>query len=167
MAAPLVTCLLFDNQAEEAANHYVSIFAPDSAITYTKHYTAAGQEAHKQTPGAVLLVEFTLRGQKFVALNGGKQAGNFNNGVSFQIDCDDQAEVDRFWDRLGEGGDESTRQCSWIADKYGISWQVVPKAMKRFLASEDREASDRAMVAMMGMKKLDIAALQKAFDGAE
>ncbi|KAJ6780529.1 hypothetical protein PWT90_03165 [Aphanocladium album] len=166
MAAPLVTCLWFDKEAEEAAQHYVSIFAPNSAITYTKHYTAAGQDTHKQPPGAVLLVEFTLRGQKFVALNGGKQAWSFNPGVSFQIDCEDQAEVDHFWDKLGAGGDESAQKCSWLSDRYGVSWQVVPKVMKTFLASDDKEASDRAMVAMMGMKKLDIAALQKAFDNA-
>lgn len=166
-ANPIITCLWFANEAEEAANYYVSIFAPDSAITHTQRYTEAGQETHKMKPGSVLVVEFTLRGQKFVALNGGKQAWSFNESVSFQVDCEDQAEVDRFWDALGKGGDEKKQQCGWLADRYGLSWQVAPKVLKKFLASEDRAASDRAMVAMMKMKKLDIAGLQKAFDGKE
>lgn len=160
----LVTCLWFANEAAEAAEYYVSIFAPHSAVTYTKHYTSAGADKHGQEPGSVLVVEFTLRGQKFVALNGGKQDWSFNPGVSFQVECDDQDEIDHFWNKLGEGGDPAAQQCAWVADKYGVSWQVLPKVMKKLLSSDDREAADRAMVAMMGMKKLEIAGLQKAFD---
>ncbi|TQV95214.1 3-demethylubiquinone-9 3-methyltransferase [Cordyceps javanica] len=180
MAAPLTTCLWFDDQAEEAARYYVSVFAPDSALTRTQRHTAATTTAGQDTtpaaaaqeradPGgrsSVLLVEFALRGQRFVALNGGPQPWSFNPAVSFQVDCADQAEVDRFWAALGDGGDESAQKCGWVADRYGVSWQVVPEVVKALLASDDREAADRAMTAMMGMKKLDIAALQKAFDNA-
>lgn len=168
MAAPLTTCLWFSNQAQEVADYYVSIFAPDAAITGTKHHTAAGQATHKQPAGSVLLVEFTLRGQRFVALNGGdpQDTWPFTPRLSLQVDCADQAEVDRLWAALGAGGDEAAQRCGWLADRYGVSWQVVPTAMKAFLAAEDREAAARAMAAMMGMKKLDIAALQKAFDNA-
>ncbi len=171
-AAPLITCLWFATEAEEAANYYVSIFRPDAAITSVRHHTAAGHATHQRPAGSVLLVEFTLRGQKFVALNGGtpQDTWSFTPRVSFQIDCADQAEVDRFWAALGDGeeggeGSKVPRRCGWLGDKYGVSWQVVPTALKTFLAAEDREAADRAMTAMMGMEKLDIAALQKAFDG--
>ncbi|OAA63185.1 3-demethylubiquinone-9 3-O-methyltransferase [Cordyceps fumosorosea ARSEF 2679] len=149
-AAPFTTCLWFADEAEEAARHYVSIFAPDAAITRTQHYTAAGQTTHKQP-----------------RLRAARREWSFNPSVSFQVDCADQAEVDRLWEALGKDTvDPASRRCGWVADRYGVSWQVVPAVMKRLLGSEDREAADRAMVAMMGMEKLDIAALQKAYDNA-
>ncbi|KPM34949.1 hypothetical protein AK830_g11620 [Neonectria ditissima] len=159
------TCLWFDNQAEEAANHYVSTFGGDSKITSVQRYTSAGKEQHGREPGSVMVVEFELRGSRFVGLNGGPAKWSFNEAVSFQVDCEDQAEVDHFWEKLGEGGDESRRQCGWIADKWGVAWQVVPKALKEMLSSGDKAASDRATVAMMSMKKLDIALLRKAYEG--
>ncbi|UNI13605.1 hypothetical protein JDV02_000332 [Purpureocillium takamizusanense] len=167
MSLGITTCLLFNNEAGDAADFYVSVFAPNSRIITRQHYSKAGQEMHGQEPGSVLLVEFELGGRRFVALNGGTSASTpprgFNESVSFQVDCADQAEVDRFWDKLS--ADPAREQCSWLADKYGVSWQIVPKRMKEMLAAEDRAAADRAMVAMMGMKKLDIAALEKAFAG--
>ncbi|KAK5988427.1 hypothetical protein PT974_12582 [Cladobotryum mycophilum] len=165
MALPITTCLWFDNQAEEVANYYVSIFQPNSKILTTRHYTKAGQENHGGVPGSVMIVEFELRGQRFVALNGGKQPWSFNASISFQIDCDNQAEVDHFWDKLTAGGDESRQQCGWVSDKFGLSWQVVPKVLKEMLGSDDRAASDRVMIEMMKMKKLDVAGLEKAFAG--
>ncbi|KAM5352668.1 hypothetical protein ACJ41O_005390 [Fusarium nematophilum] len=159
------TCLWFDNQAEEAANHYVSIFAPNSSITSTQRYSSAGQEHHGREPGSVMVVEFTLRGHHFVALNGGPAQWKFSEAISLMVDCADQAEVDHFWGRLGEGADASRQQCGWLADKFGVAWQVTPRVLKEMLGSKDREAADRATVAMMGMKKLDVAELEKAFRG--
>ncbi|KAH7149164.1 Glyoxalase/Bleomycin resistance protein/Dihydroxybiphenyl dioxygenase [Dactylonectria estremocensis] len=161
----ITTCLWFDTQAEEAANHYVAAFGGDSKITSTQHYTSGGKEFHGREPGSVMVVEFELRGNRFVGLNGGPAKWNFNEAVSFQVDCDDQAEVDHFWEKLGEGGDESKRQCGWIPDKFGVSWQVVPKALKKMLGSDDKEAASRASVAMMHMRKFDIALLEQAFKG--
>ncbi|KAH6874716.1 3-demethylubiquinone-9 3-methyltransferase-domain-containing protein [Thelonectria olida] len=161
----ITTCLWFENQAEEAANHYVATFGGDSKITHVQRYTSAGKEHHGQEPGSVMVVEFELRGNRFVGLNGGKMPWAFNEAISFQIDCDDQAEVDHFWEKLGEGGNEEKRQCGWLADKYGVAWQVVPKALKTMLGSEDKAAAGRATEAMMKMKKMDIGLLEKAFKG--
>ncbi|KAH6986224.1 3-demethylubiquinone-9 3-methyltransferase-domain-containing protein [Ilyonectria robusta] len=161
----ITTCLWFDNQAEEAANHYVSTFGGDSKITTTQRYSSAGEDTHGRQPGSVMVVEFELRGNRFVGLNGGPAKWSFNEAISFQVECEDQAEVDHFWEKLGEGGDESRRQCGWIADKYGVAWQVVPKALKRMLSSDDKAAAGRATVEMMKMKKLDIGLLEKAFKG--
>lgn len=157
------TCLWFDGQAEEAAQLYTSVF-PDSKITHRQHYTATGQDIHGQKPGSLMVVEFEINGQQFVGLNGGPLFKH-SEAVSFQIDCDDQAEIDHYWEKLGEGGDPARRQCGWLADRFGVAWQVVPKALKEMLSSDDKAAADRATEAMMGMKKMDIAGLRKAFEG--
>lgn len=159
----IAPCLWFENQAEEAAKFYTSIFK-NAKITETSYYGEAGKEQHGMPPGSVLMVSFELNGQTFRALNGGP-AFHFNEAISFQIDCEDQAEVDYYWEKLKEGGDPDAQQCSWLKDKYGVSWQVVPKIMLKFLTDPDTVKSQRAMAAMMKMKKLDIATLQKAFDG--
>ncbi|RSL40717.1 hypothetical protein BHE90_013789 [Fusarium euwallaceae] len=159
------TCLWFENQAEEAANYYVSIFAPDSKITTIQRYSEAGKEQHGREPGSVMVVEFDLRGHHFVALNGGPAPWKFSEAISLMVDCKDQAEVDHFWEKLGEGADHSRQQCGWLGDKFGIAWQVTPTVLKEMLSSGDKAAADRATVAMMKMKKLDIAELEKAFKG--
>ena len=152
------TCLWFDGQAEEAAHHYVSIFK-NSEVGDVTRYTEAGPG----TPGSVVTVEFTANGQRFVALNGGPEF-TFNEAISFQIHCADQEEVDHYWNRLLEGGGEPG-PCGWLKDKYGVSWQVVPRALIEMVGSTDREKAARATKAMLSMGKLDIAALRKAYDG--
>jgi predicted 3-demethylubiquinone-9 3-methyltransferase (glyoxalase superfamily) len=159
----ITTCLWFNGQAEEAATFYTSIF-PNSSITHIQRYTEAGRATHGQEPGTVLVAQFELDGHRFVGLNGGPLY-TFSPAVSFQIDCADQAEVDYYWGKLGEGGDLARQQCGWVADKFGVSWQVVPTRLKELLASEDREGAGRATEAMMKMKKLDVAELEKAFRG--
>ncbi|KAF2177577.1 hypothetical protein K469DRAFT_742465 [Zopfia rhizophila CBS 207.26] len=159
----ITTCLWFDGQAEEAATFYTSIFA-NSKITSIQHYTDAGQEIHGHKAGKVMIVEFNLNGHYFVALNGGPEF-KFNEAISFQIDCANQEEVDYYWDKLGDGGDEKRKVCGWLADKYGVAWQVVPTALKEMLSDKDMEKVKRTTVAMMTMKKMDIAGLRKAFEG--
>ncbi|KAF4979496.1 hypothetical protein FZEAL_4316 [Fusarium zealandicum] len=161
----ITTCLWFDNQAEEAANHYVSIFAPNSKISNVQRYTSAGQGQHGREPGSVMIVEFELRGNHYVGLNGGPAKWKFSEAISLMVDCKDQDEVDHFWEKLGEGADHSHQQCGWLSDKFGVAWQVVPTRLKELLGSEDRDGADRAMGAMMKMKKLDIEGLEKAFKG--
>ncbi|MEU0675885.1 VOC family protein [Streptomyces sp. NPDC006172] len=151
------TCLWFDGQAEEAAHHYTSIFE-NSGVGHVTRYSEAGPGV----PGTVLTVEFTANGQKFVALNGGPEF-KFNEAVSFQIDCADQAEVDRYWSSLLEGGGEPG-PCGWLKDKYGVSWQVVPRRLLEMIDGPGEQAA-RAMKAMFAMGKLDIAALEKAYSG--
>ncbi|WP_432033405.1 VOC family protein [Streptomyces antibioticus] len=153
------TCLWFDGQAEEAAHHYVSIFK-NSRIGDVTRYTEAGPGP----AGTVLTVEFTANGQKFVALNGGPEF-RFNEAISFQIGCADQAEIDFYWDRLLDGGGEPG-PCGWLKDKYGVSWQVVPTALMEMITSGEPEKGARAMKAMLGMGKLDLAALRSAYDGS-
>jgi predicted 3-demethylubiquinone-9 3-methyltransferase (glyoxalase superfamily) len=159
----IVPCLWFDSQAEEAARFYASVF-PNSKIGQITHYGKAGQEIHGRPEGSVLTVEFELDGQTFTALNGGPLF-RFNEAVSFQIFCETQEEVDDYWDKLSAGGDPAAQQCGWLRDRFGLSWQVVPSAMMRMLSDPDAVKSQRAMAAMMQMQKLDIAALQRAFDG--
>ncbi|MDX6345887.1 MAG: hypothetical protein QOF84_677 [Streptomyces sp.] len=151
------TCLWFDGQAEEAANHYLSIFK-NSQIGRIGRYTEAGPGP----AGSVLAVEFELNGQKFVGLNGGPQF-TFDEAISFQIHCDDQDEVDYYWSRLTEGGEEGP--CGWLKDKFGVSWQVVPRMLIDLIGDPDPEKAKRTTQAMMAMSKLDIAALRKAYDG--
>ena len=155
--------LWFDTQAEDAARFYTGIFK-DSNLGSITHYPAAGQEITGKPPGSVMTVEFELNGTTFVALNGGPDF-KFNEAVSFEIPCDDQAEVDYYWDKLSEGGDPAAQQCGWLKDKFGLSWQVVPRGMDELLSHPDREKSERAMEAMLRMKKLDMAELQRAFNG--
>ena len=127
-------------------------------------YTAVGQEIHGQEPGSVMTVEFELNGMSFIGLNGGPHF-TFNEAVSFEVPCDDQAEVDYYWERLGEGGDPAAQQCGWLKDRFGVSWQVVPRGWEAMLNDPDAEKVARATAAMFQMKKLDIAELQRAFDG--
>jgi predicted 3-demethylubiquinone-9 3-methyltransferase (glyoxalase superfamily) len=159
----ITPCLWFDREAEAAANYYIGIF-PNSKISEITYYTEAGQDQHRMPAGTALTVAFDLDGFAFTALNGGP-VFKFNEAVSFQIYCDNQQEVDHYWDRLGEGGPPEAQQCGWIKDKFGLSWQIVPVRMMEMLTSSDKAASGRAMEAMMGMKKLDIAALEKAYAG--
>lgn len=163
LVSKIVPCLWFDNQAKEAAEFYVSVFK-GARIVNVSHYTNAGREVHGRPAGSVMTVEFEIAGQRFTALNGGPHF-KLNEAVSFQVMCDDQAEVDYFWRRLSEGGEQV--QCGWLKDRFGLSWQVVPKMMAELFTDADPEKSGRAMRAMLGMKKLDIAALRRAYDGAK
>ncbi|HVF78842.1 MAG TPA: VOC family protein [Solirubrobacteraceae bacterium] len=149
--------LWLDTEAEEAANFYVSVFK-NSRIVSVARYTEAGP----REAGTVMTVEFDLDGQRFVAINGGPQF-TFDEAVSFQINCEDQDEVDYYWERLTDGGEES--QCGWLKDRYGLSWQVVPVGMEELFSDSDPTRSARAMKAMFGMRKLDVAALRAAADG--
>jgi predicted 3-demethylubiquinone-9 3-methyltransferase (glyoxalase superfamily) len=154
----ITPCLWFDTQGEDAANFYVSIF-PNSRITDVSHYGEAGP----REAGTVLTVEFELDGTPFTALNGGPEF-TFDEAISFQISCKDQAEVDHYWDGLLSGGGQES-QCGWLKDRFGVSWQVVPVQLMECLAGPDPEGVERATKAMLGMKKLDLAALQAAADG--
>ncbi|MEU6366882.1 VOC family protein [Streptomyces sp. NPDC046931] len=152
------TCLWFDGQAEEAADFYVSVFK-NSRLGRVGRYTDAGPGP----AGSVMAVEFVANGQKFVALNGGPQF-TFSEAISFQIFCDDQDEVDHYWNRLTEGGGEPG-PCGWLKDRYGLSWQVVPARLIELISDPDPEKAARTTQVMMTMSKLDIAALEKAYAG--
>lgn len=156
-------CLWFDNQAEEAAKFYTSVFK-NSRIVKVSRYGEAGREVHGRPPGSVMVVAFELDGQPFVALNGGP-AFKFNEAISFQIGCETQKEVDYFWEKLSEGGDKNAQQCGWLKDKYGLSWQVVPSVLPEMISDPDTKKSQRAFEAMLQMKKLDIDKLQRAYGG--
>ncbi|OCJ03538.1 hypothetical protein A6U86_30975 [Rhizobium sp. AC27/96] len=154
----IAPCLWFAREAEEAANFYVSIF-PDSRIDHVQKNiidTPAGK------PDEVLVVNFTLAGQRFMALNGGSRI-EFNHAISLEIDCADQAEVDRLWNGLCDGG--APVECGWVTDRYGVSWQVVPTVLGKYLADPDAAKAARVMQALMGMVKLDIAGLEDAYRG--
>jgi predicted 3-demethylubiquinone-9 3-methyltransferase (glyoxalase superfamily) len=150
--------LWFDTEAEEAAGFYTSVFE-NSRIVNVTHYP----EAAPRPAGMVMTVEFELDGQRFVGINGGPEF-KFDEAVSFQINCDTQEDVDYFWERLSQGGEEGP--CGWLKDRYGLSWQVGPTGMEELFADADPERAQRAMQAMLGMRKLDIAALRSAADGA-
>ena len=156
-------CLWYDHEAEDAAKFYITIFK-NSKITSVSRYGEAGQEIHGQKPGSVMTVVFELNGQPFTALNGGP-VFKFTEAVSFQIECETQEEVDYYWERLTAGGDPEAQQCGWLKDKFGLSWQVTPKILPKLLTDPDTSKSQRAMQAMLQMKKLDIAGLQRAFEG--
>lgn len=153
-------CLWFDGEAEEAAKFYVSLL-PDSRIEVVQKniIDSPGGKA-----GSVLVVEFTLAGQHFMALNGGRRF-EYTHAVSFKIDCADQAEVDRLWDGLLADGGEAER-CGWLRDRFGLYWQIIPSALPKYLGGSDRAGASRAMAAMLQMVKLDIAALKKAYEGS-
>jgi predicted 3-demethylubiquinone-9 3-methyltransferase (glyoxalase superfamily) len=159
----IAPCLWFDDQAEEAANFYLSIF-PNSKITEVARYGKAGREIHGRPEGSVMTVAFELDGQQFVALNGGP-IFQFNEAVSFQIYCQSQEEVDYYWEKLTAGGDPKAQQCGWLKDKFGLSWQVVPVALLAMVTDKDPVKSQRATEAMLQMKKFDIEKLRKAFAG--
>lgn len=156
-------CLWFTNQAEEAANFYVGIFR-NSRIEKIARYGAAGQEHHHKPPGSVMTVAFLLDGQNFTALNGGS-IFRFSEAISLQVNCDTQEEVDYFWDKLSEGGDENAQQCGWLKDKFGLSWQIVPSIVPEMMVDPDHAKSQRVMTAILKMKKPDIEALKQAFAG--
>ena len=149
--------LWFDTEAEEAAEFYISIFK-NSRIVSRTHYTEAGP----REAGMVMTVEFELAGQRFVGINGGTEF-KFDEAVSFQINCEDQDEVDYYWEKLTDGGEEGP--CGWLKDRFGLSWQVVPTGMEELFADPDPERAKRAMEAMLQMRKLDIATLRRAADG--
>ncbi|MEU4685186.1 VOC family protein [Streptomyces xinghaiensis] len=153
------TCLWFDGRAEEAARYYTSVFE-DGRIGKTSRYTEAGPGP----AGSVVTVDFEINGQKFVALNGGPEF-SFTEAISFQITCENQAEVDHYWDRLTEGGGQEV-QCGWVKDRFGVSWQIIPAVLLDMVGDPDPEKAKRATEAMLGMKKLDIAELRKAYEGA-
>ncbi|MEN3278566.1 MAG: hypothetical protein V7631_4356 [Massilia sp.] len=153
-------CLWFDSQAEEAANYYVGTF-PNARISAISRYGQAGRDIHAMAPGTVMSVAFELDGQPFTALNGGP-AFQFSEAISFQVRCDTQEEIDFYWDRLGAGGDELARQCGWLKDRYGVSWQIVPRQLDSLLTGPDPARTDRVMEALLKMKKLDIDALVHA-----
>jgi len=153
-------CLWYNGEAEEAAKFYVSLL-PDSKIETVQRNTV---DSPAGKAGSVLVVEFTLAGQRFVALNGGIRM-EYTHAVSFMIDCADQAEVDRLWDALTANGGRADR-CGWLRDRYGVSWQIVPTALPKYLGGPDRAGAQRAMQAMLSMVKLDIEGLRRAYEGA-
>lgn len=149
--------LWFDTEAEEAAEFYTSVFDNSRIVGVTHYPEGAPREA-----GMVMTVEFELDGQRFVGINGGPEF-SFDEAVSFEIACKDQEEVDYFWEKLTDGGRES--QCGWLEDRFGVSWQVVPAGMEELFADPDKSRAERAMKAMLGMRKLDVAALRAAAEG--
>lgn len=152
-------CLWFDGEAEEAANFYVSLL-PSSRIDHVQRNVTDGPAGKA---GTVLVVAFTLAGQRFMALNGGTRF-EYTHAISFSVDCDDQAEVDRLWDALANGG--QVERCGWLKDRYGVSWQIVPRILPKLLGDPDPAKAQRVMQAMLGMIKLDIAGLRKAAEDA-
>jgi predicted 3-demethylubiquinone-9 3-methyltransferase (glyoxalase superfamily) len=160
---PISPCLWFDDQAEEAARFYVSIFKK-AKITSITRYPAVGGEIHGRAPGSVMTVDFVLNRLAFTALNGGPLF-KFNEAISLQVLCRTQAEIDYYWEKLSEGGDERARQCGWLKDRFGLSWQVAPAGMDRMFKDPRSKATERAFAAMLQMKKLDIARLKAAFAG--
>lgn len=161
----IAPCLWFDGQAEEAARFYTSIFK-NSRIKQITRYSTAGFEVHHRPAGSVMTVEFELDEEPFTALNGGPEF-KFNEAVSLQILCANQEEIDYYWQKLGAGGDPKAQQCGWLKDKYGVSWQVVPTGLDQLFADENSPGAKRATEALLRMKKLDIAELRRAYEGAE
>ncbi len=154
----IVPNLWFDGCALEAAEFWCGIF-PNSSVTRVTPYTESG----RGETGEPMTVEYQLDGQRFVGINGGPMFA-FSEAVSFQIDCEDQAEIDHYWERLGDGG--AIQQCGWLKDRYGVSWQVVPAGIEELLSPRDPERADRVMAVMLEMVKLDLAAIRRAADGA-
>jgi predicted 3-demethylubiquinone-9 3-methyltransferase (glyoxalase superfamily) len=157
----ITNCLWFDNQAEDAANYYVSFF-PNSKIKETLHYDEASAKVSGMPEGSVLTVSFDLDGQEFLGLNGGP-AFKFSEAISFVVNCEDQAEVDKYWEKLSAVPE--SEQCGWCKDKFGVSWQVVPKILNELLMNPDKQKAGRVMQAMLEMKKLDVAKLEEAAGG--
>lgn len=159
----ITPCLWFDDQAERAATFYTSIFE-NSRIVSISRYGEAGHDVHGKPEGTVMTVAFELDGQPFTALNGGP-IFKFSEAISFQVGCETQDEVDYFWDKLSEGGNEAAQQCGWLKDQFGVSWQVVPNVLPRMLSDSDREKSERVMASMLQMKKIDIGELNRVYAG--
>jgi predicted 3-demethylubiquinone-9 3-methyltransferase (glyoxalase superfamily) len=156
-------CLWFDDQAEDAVAFYTGIFR-NSKVVNVSRYGEAGHEIHGRPAGTVMTVAFELEGQAFTALNGGP-VFKFNEAISFQVNCETQAEVDYYWEKLSEGGDPKAQQCGWLKDRYGVSWQVVPTALVEMITDPDSQKSGRVMEAMLQMKKIDIGELKRAYGG--
>lgn len=162
MQEKITPCLWFDDQAEEAAKFYTSIFE-GSKIQGITRYSGEAAEAAGRPEGSVLTVKFLLAGQEFLALNGGP-VFQFTEAVSFSVSCETQDEIDHYWEKLSEGGDEKAQQCGWLKDKYGLSWQVVPTELSGMLQDKDAAKSQRVMSALLQMKKLDLHALRQAYN---
>ena len=154
--------LWFDNQAEEAANFYTSIFK-NSKVLATVRYTEEASQAAGRPAGSVMVVDFELEGQRFTALNGGPHF-KFNEAISFVVHCQSQEEVDYYWDRLSQGGDAAAQQCGWLKDKFGVSWQITPTLLHKMLNSENQTKKDKVTKAFLQMKKFDIQKLREAYD---
>jgi predicted 3-demethylubiquinone-9 3-methyltransferase (glyoxalase superfamily) len=161
----IAPCLWFDHQAEDAAKFYIGIFK-NSKIVKVARYGEAGRDIHGKPAGSVMVVAFELDGQPFTALNGGPQF-TFNEAISLQVYCETQKEVDYFWEKLSAGGDERAQQCGWLKDKFGVSWQIIPTVLPELVGDPDSKKSQKAMEAMLQMKKLDIGVLKKVYAGAE
>lgn len=158
----ITTHLWFDHQAEKAVNFYVSTFGKDSGIDAVTRFSEEGQEIHGMEAGTIMTIDFRLRGQSFIALNGGPHF-KFNEAISLLITCKDQDEIDYFWEKLS--ADPKAEQCGWLKDKFGLSWQVVPEGMNQMLTDDDPEKVKRAMRAILQMRKIDIQKLKEAFEG--
>jgi predicted 3-demethylubiquinone-9 3-methyltransferase (glyoxalase superfamily) len=158
----ITPCLWFDGNAEEAVQFYTSVLT-NSRIGRITRYGEAGKEVHGRPAGSVLTIEFEIDGQSMMALNGGPMF-KFNEAVSFQVHCASQDEIDYYWERLSEGGDVRDQQCGWLKDRYGLSWQIVPTALGQMLQDKDAGKSGRVMSALMGMKKLDLGELRRAYE---
>jgi predicted 3-demethylubiquinone-9 3-methyltransferase (glyoxalase superfamily) len=154
--------LWFDNQAEDAAKFYVSIFKNSKIKTVTR-YGKEGYEIHRIKEGTVMTVEFEIEGQRFIALNGGPMF-KFNESISFQINCDTQEEVDYYWEKLSEGGDKKAQQCGWLKDKFGLLWQIVPTILAKMMQDKDINKTQKVMKKMLQMHKLDIKTLCQAYE---
>ncbi|MDP3816623.1 VOC family protein [Pseudomonas sp.] len=159
----IAPCLWFDDQAEQAVEFYSSIFA-NSKILNISRYGEAGHEFHGKASGTVMAISFELDGQRFSALNGGPLF-RFSEAISLQVNCQTQAEVDHYWDKLSAGGDASAQQCGWLKDQYGLSWQIVPSVLPELLSDPDARKTQRVMAALLQMQKLDIAGLHQAYAG--
>jgi predicted 3-demethylubiquinone-9 3-methyltransferase (glyoxalase superfamily) len=157
----ITPCLWFDDQAEQAAKFYTEVFK-NSRIKKISRYGKEGYEIHHRPEGSVMTVEFELDGQTFTALNGGP-VFKLNEAISFQVDCATQEEVDYYWEKLSEGGDEKAQQCGWLKDKYGLSWQIVPRVLVEMLNDPDAKKSQRVMGALLKMKKIEIETLKRAY----
>ena len=155
--------LWFDTQAEEAVKFYTAIFK-NSRVLATARYTEEASQAAGRPAGSVMVVDFELDGQRFTALNGGPHF-KFNEAISLVVHCKSQEEVDHFWSRLGDGGDERAQQCGWLKDRFGVSWQVIPDRLNELLTDRDPAKAKRAMAAMLQMKKIDVAELERAAKG--
>ena len=162
-AQKITPCLWFDTQAEQAAKFYVSIFK-NSKIERFSRYGKEGYEIHGKEPGSVMTAEFEIAGQRFVALNGGPHF-KFNEAISFQVHCETQEEIDYFWSKLTEGGQE--QPCGWLKDRYGVSWQVVPTVLAEMLSDPDPAKSQRVTSAFLRMKKFDVEELARAYKGQQ
>ncbi|MBX4181466.1 VOC family protein [Candidatus Parcubacteria bacterium] len=161
MKQKISPCIWFDHEGEDAAKYYVSLF-PNSEITHITHHDAASAEASKMPEGSVLTVSFNLGGNEFMAINGGPHF-KLNSAVSFMIECETQEEIDHYWNSFSEGG--QIMDCGWVIDRFGMTWQVVPAILGRYMVDPDKEKAGRVMKAMLKMQKLEIAPLQAAYEG--